>query len=270
MDTTGADVLMRKALLVLIVLPLAACGGGGKSSGQPSNMTPVAYVKSSAAKTAQTPSEHVTLKGSLTVRGTLVTIDGTGDYDNAKNLGSMHADFSAGGLSGTLDEVLNGTTIYLQSPLLTSNLPKGKTWLKLDLQKAGQARGIDLSALTTQSPTKLLSQLQASGNVTKVGDETINGTATTHYRGKLDVSKLPKVAALANATYGPLDIWIGKDDGYVHRIHMTYTIKVATASAQSIAVTVDFSDFGKSVSVSVPAASATSDGTGQAIPGLGG
>ena len=104
----------------------------------------------------------------------------------------MHADFSAGGLSGTLDEVLNGTTIYLQSPLLTSNLPKGKTWLKLDLQKAAP-KGVDLSALTTQSPTKLLSQLQAAGNVTKVGDETINGTATTHYRAKLDLSKLPKV-----------------------------------------------------------------------------
>jgi hypothetical protein len=260
---------MRTAVLLLIVLPLAACGGSGKSNGQPSNMTPVAYVKSSAAKTAKAASEHVTLKGSLTLRGTLVTVDGAGDYNNAKKLGSLHADFSAGGLSGTLDEVLNGTTIYLQSPLLTSNLPKGKTWLKLDLQKAAP-KGLDLSALTTQSPTKLLSQLHALGNVTKVGDETINGTATTHYRGKLDSSKLPKVATLANATYGPLDIWIGKDDGYVHRIHLTYTIKSSNASAQSIAVTVDFSDFGKSVSVSVPAASATADGTGQAIPGLGG
>ena len=84
-------------------------------------MTPVAYVKSAATKTAQTTSEHVGLKGSVTVGATLVTIDGTGVYDNAKKLGSMHADFSAGGLSGTLDEVLNGTTIYLQSPLLTSN-----------------------------------------------------------------------------------------------------------------------------------------------------
>jgi hypothetical protein len=260
---------MRKALLALLVLPLAACGGGSKSSGKPSNMTPVAYIKSSAARTAQTPSEHVTLKGSLTVGTTLVTIDGTGDFDNAGKRGSMRADFSAGGLSGTLDEVLDGTTIYLQSPLLTSNLPKGKTWLKLDLRKAAP-KGVDLSALTTQSPTRLFSQLQAAGNATTVGDETINGAATTHYRAKLDLSKLAKVAAPANATYAPLDIWIGKDDGYVHRMHLAYTLKVANASAQSIAVTVDFSDFGKSVSVSVPAASATADGTGQAIPGLGG
>jgi len=131
--------------------------------------------------------------------------------------------------------------------------------LKLNLQKAAP-KGVDLSALTTQSPTKLLSRLQASGEVTKVGDETIDGTATTHYRAKLDVAKLSKVAPLANGTYRPLDIWIAKDDGYVRRMHMSYAIKVANASAQSITVTVDFSDFGKSVSVSVPAASATVDG----------
>jgi LppX/LprAFG-like lipoprotein len=260
---------MRRALLALLVLPLAACGGSSKSGGQPSNMTPLAYVKSAATKTAQTTSEHITLKGSATVGATLVTIDGAGDFDNAKKLGSLHVDFSAGGLGGTLDEVLNGTTIYLQSPLLTSNLPKGKSWLKLDLQKAAP-KGLDLSALTSQSPTKLLSQLQAAGSVTKLGDETINGAATTHYRAQLDVSKLPKAAALAHATYAPLDIWIGKDDGYVRRMHLAYTIKAANASTQSFVVTVDFSDFGKSVSVSVPPASATANGTGQAIPGLGG
>jgi hypothetical protein len=263
---------MRKALLALLVLLLAACGGG-KSSAPAVNMTPIAYVKSAGTKTAQAPSEHVTLKGSATVASTQVTIDGTGDFDNTKKQGSMHADFSAGGLTGTIDEVLNGTTIYLQSPLLTSNLPKGKTWLKLDLQKAMQSKGINLSALTTQSPTALLSQLQAAGNVTKVGNETINGAATTHYRAQIDLAKLPqgdKIAALAHAKYGPLDIWIGSDDGYVHRLHTEYTIKVAKTPAQSIAMTMDFSDFGKTVSVSVPSASETVDGTGQAIAGLGG
>jgi hypothetical protein len=272
MGTTGAVVLMRRALLALLVLPLAACGGG-KSSAPTLNVTPVAFVKSAGTKTAQAPSEHIALKGSVTVGTTLVTVDGTGDFDNAKKLGSMHANFSTGGLSGTIDEVLNGTTIYLQSPLLTSNLPRGKTWLKLDLQKALQSKGIDFSALTTQSPTAALSRLQASGTVVKVGDETINGAATTHYRAQIDLAKLPqggKIAALAHATYGPLDIWIGADDGYVHRIHTAYTIKAAKASAESIAMTMDFSDFGKSVSVSVPSDAESVDGTGQAIKGLGG
>jgi hypothetical protein len=233
-------------------------------------MTPIASVKSSAAKTAHATGEHMKLKGTATVGATLVTIDGTGDFDNAKKLGSLHADFSAGGLSGTIDEVLNGTTIYLQSPLLTSNLPKGKTWLKVDLQKAGITQGIDLSALTAQSPAQILTQIQAAGSATKVGDETIDGAATTHYRARVDLAKLPrgkKIGAFAHATYRPLDIWIGQDDGYVHRLHMN--IKVSQP-AQSIAMTMDFSDFGKSVSVSVPSPSETADRTGQAITGLGG
>jgi hypothetical protein len=261
---------MRKALLALLVLPLAACGGGGKSSAPSQNMTPVAYVKTAGAKTARATSEHLVLKGSVTVGTTMVTVDGTGDFDTAKKLGTMHADFSAGGLSGTIDEVLNGTTIYLQSPLFTSNLPKGKTWLKLDLKKAGQSRGIDFSALLSQSPASFLSQLEAAGNVTNVGGETINGAATTHYRAHIDLAKLPqgkKIAAFAHATYRPLDIWIGQDDGYVHRMHVE--IKVAKP-AQSMAMTMDLSDFGKSVSVSGPSAAETVDGTGQAITGLGG
>jgi hypothetical protein len=230
-------------------------------------------VKSAATKTAQAPSEHMTLKGSAAVGGTQVTIDGTGDFDNAKKQGVLHADFSAAGLSGTIDEVLDGLTVYLQSPLLTSNLPKGKTWLKLDLQKARQAHGIDLSALTTQSPAQLLTQLQAAANVRKVGEETIKGAATTHYRAQVDLTKLPKgkkLAALAHAKYGPINIWIGSDDGYVHRMQMAYTIKAANAPTQAVAMTMDFSDFGKSVSVSVPSDSETVDGTSQAITGLGG
>jgi hypothetical protein len=262
---------MRKAVLVLLVLPLAACGGGSKSSAPPSNMTPVAYVKSAATKTAQAPSEHVTVKGSVTVATTVVPIDATGDFDNATKSGSMHVAFSAGGLSGTTDEVLHGTTVYLQSPLL--NLPKGKTWLKIDLLKVVQTKGIDFSAFAGQSPMKLVSQLQAAGNVTKVGEETINGAPTTHYRARIDASKLPqgdKLAGLAQVKYGPVDIWIGSDDGYVHRMRIQYSLKFAKASAESILTSMDFSDFGKSVSVSVPPASATVDGTGKAITGLGG
>ena len=258
---------MRSVLLVALVLPLAACGGG-KSSAPPTNMTPIAYVKSAATKTAQSPSEHVALKGSATLGTTLVTVDGTGDFDNAKKLGSMHADFSAGGLSGAIDEVLSGTTVYLQSPLLTSNLPKGKTWLKLDLTKVAP-KGLNLSALTNESPAELLSQLRAAGNVTKVGDETINGSATTHYRGRLDASKLSKVTGVA-ITYGPDE----RLDREGRRLRPSDADGVhgqgRESRRQAIGLTMDFSDFGKGVIVSVPSASETVDGTGQAITGLGG
>jgi len=266
---------MRKLALLLLLVPLAAaCGGGGQKAGTTTaTVSPVAFVKGAAHKTAQAPSEHITLQGTTKVAGQAIALNGQGDFDNHKKLGNVHATFTAGGLNGAIDEVVSGTTIYLKSPLFSAALPNGKTWLKLDLQKFGQSQGIDLSALTSQNPADALDQLARTGSVTEVGDETIGGADTTHYRAHIDVSKLPqgqKLQALTNAKYGPVDIWIGKDDGYVHRMHASYTVKPSgTAAAQSVAYTMDFSDFGKMVDVSLPPASSTVDATKSAISGVG-
>jgi LppX_LprAFG lipoprotein len=266
---------MRAVLLLLLVFPLAACGGGGggKPSAVVSNLTPIAYVKSAAAKTAQAPSEHTTLTASAAVSGQPLTVTGAGDFDNSSHQGSMHADFSVAGLTGTIDEVLDGSTIYMKSPLFADGLPKGKTWLKLDLQKALASKGIDFSALLSQNPAQTLAQLQNSGSVTKVGDETIDGVDTTHYRAVIDPSKLPqgaKVVALTGAKFGPFDVWIGNDDSYVHKLSLSYSIKAPGAKRQSFALTTGFSDFGKSVTVTVPTDAESFDGTSATIKGLGG
>ncbi len=265
---------MRKALLVLLVLPLAACGGGSKSSSNGSNLSPVAYVKSAAAKTARVPSEHSAVTANVTVSGQPVIVTGAGDFDNTTHQGFMHADFSVSGLTGTVDEVLDGTTIYMKSPLFADGLPKGKTWLKLDLQKALASKGIDFSALLSQNPSQTLAQLQSSGAVTKVGAETIGGVDTTHYRGRIDPAKLPqgaKIEALTGAKYGPYDVWIGNDDGYVHRMALSYSLKAKGSTArQTTTMTMTFSDFGKGVIVTVPSAADSFDATSATIKGLGG
>jgi hypothetical protein len=261
---------MRAFLLLLLVLPLAACGGGSKSGAAPSQatLTPIAYVKSAATKTAQASSEHATLKGTVTAAGQAVTLSGAGDFDNARHVGFMHLDFAVSGLSGTLDEVLDGTTIYMNSPLFAASLPSGKTWLKLDLQKTAASKGIDFSALLSQNPAQSLAQLQSSGSVTKVGDEMIDGVSTTHYRGRIDPSK--KIKSLANAKYAPYDVWIGKDDGYVRRIALAYSLGVAGAKREAIALALGFSDYGKDVTVQVPSDADSYDATNKAIQGLGG
>jgi hypothetical protein len=264
---------MRRAAVALVLLPLApAACGGGKSSSQP-ELSPAASVKSAAAKTARTSSEHVTINGSASVAGNLVTVTGNGDFDNAGKQGTMHVDFSVGGLGGSAEEVTSGTTIYLRSPLFASSLPSGKTWMKVDLAKVGESKGIDLSALGIQDPGRTLAELQAIRNVTKVGDETIKGSDTTHYRGRVDVSKVAqaaKIKALAIAKYGPFDVWIGKDDGYVHRIKLSYALGTAGAGRQAVALTMDLSDFGKSVTVTTPSPAESFDATNASIIGLGG
>ena len=262
---------MRRVAVLVAAAPLllAACGGGGgSSSSQGAGMTPVAYVKQAAQKSAQASSEHVDLNATATVQGNPVTLTGSGDFDNAKKSGQMTVHANLQGIDMQIDEVLDGTTLYLRSPLVSAALPAGKSWLKIDLEKAGKAQGVDLSQLMGQDPSQAFAQLQASGRVAKVGDETIDGVDTTHYRGRLDLSKLSaaaKIKGLANAKYGPYDVWIGKDDGYVHRVKSSYSL-----GQQAFGLTMNFSDFGKDVSVNVPAASETADATSKSLQGLGG
>ncbi len=277
--------MRRRSALALLAVPLAAaaCGGGTKSAATTAaatttatvQATPLASVRQAAKKTAAATSEHLELKATASLVGQSVTMTGSGDFDNAAKVGSLHVEFGVGSTSGAIDEVLTGTTIYMKSPLFSAALPAGKTWIKLDLKKPAAATGIDLSALLAQNPTDSLAQLQARGGVKAVGEQTLGGVATTHYRGRVDVSKLQQAGqlkALVGAS-APYDVWVGKSDGYVHRIRVGLAAAPAgTAGSQAISMTMtmDFSDFGKSVSVKAPSAAETYDATNGSIPGLTG
>ena len=247
---------MRRAAVVLLVLPLvlAACGGG-KSGSQAVKLTPVAYVKGAAKKTSSATGLHMKLKASVTISGQPVVVSGNGDF--VKRKGSLLLDFNAGGLAGTIDTVIQGTGLYLKSPLFADALPQGKTWVRLDLAKAAASNGLE--SLAAQDPATTLTRLASLRNVKEIGEEQIGGVDTTHYRGRVAKS-------VAGATYGPVNVWVGKDDGYVHRVAFTLT----TPEKQKLGATLDFSDFGKDVTVTVPAAADTADGSTLQIPGLGG
>jgi len=100
---------------------------------------------------------------------------------------------------------------------------------------------------------------RASRTSRKWADEQIGGVDTTHYRGQLE--KPP-----TGVDSGPFDIWVGKDDGYVRRVQFSTTYKSKPQSN----ITMDLSDFGKDVTVTVPSAAETADATTLNIPGLGG
>ena len=148
----------------------------------------------------------------------------------------MNMTMSVLGRSVKFNAVEDGTTMYMQSPLFTSQLPGGKTWMKIDLQKAGSKLGLDYSSLMSQNPASALDRLKAAGSVKSLGTETIDGVQTTHYQvTNLDISKLPqggKILSLAHPKYGPIDVWTGNNDGYVYResIPMSYSVAGQSAS----------------------------------------
>ncbi len=270
---------MKRSALLLLVAPLvlAACGGSSRAQVK---VDPIAYVKHSADKTAALTSEHMTINGTVSAGPENVTMTGSGDFSHTTKQGQMAAALTLAGQKIRLNEVIDGTTIYMQSPLFSSQLPNGKTWMKVDLQKYGSKLGIDYSSLMSASPSSALKELEAAGTVKTVGTETIDGVQTTHYQvTNLDLSKLPqgeKLEALAHPTYGPVDVWIGNKDGYVYRESLSLTESIAGQST-SISMQIDLSKFGEKVNVAIPPASSVLDATAlvtsaltKSAPGIGG
>jgi hypothetical protein len=157
--------------------------------------------------------------------------------------------------------------MYMKMPSLTSALPGGKPWVKFDLRAAAKSAGVDLGSLGAVDPKQGLQQLLASGDVKKIGTDTIGGVETTHYRAVIDMTRAAKVPApqrkqlrqLLKGMHGsaPVDVWIDAD-GRVRRESMSFDYGAGLQNAQA-SMTMDFTDFGAPVDVAVPAADEVTD-----------
>lgn len=239
---------MRRLALLLVVLPLAACGGGSKKAS--SSSTPLDTVKAAAQKTYAAGTEALALTANVETAGQTVTVSGNGAFATKSAQGSTSLHVNAGPVTTTVDEVLAGNAVYLKSPLLTSGLPAGKTWLKLDLAKV-HISGIDLQSLLAQNPGQELKTLQSLKSATKVGTGQVDGVSATHYTVKTTAKTVPSY-----------DVWVG-DDGYIRRV------QIAQANPK-VSVTIDLSNFGEKVTAPPPPASKVYVSKNGTIPGLGG
>jgi hypothetical protein len=251
--------MRRAALLPALAVAAAApflsgCGAGG--------LDPVAKA---ADKAASAGSEHARFSGFVVAGGQTVRLAGSGDFQQQPRRGRASFSISGGPVNASLDEVIDGTSLYLRSPLFARLLPQGKTWVTVDLQKIGSKLGVDVGQLAQTSPTDVLPALRKAGSVKKLGTATIDGVQTTHYQAVVDPKKLPGGSALKSVQVSPfpIDAWIGTSDGLLRRLTLSET---ASAGGQSAATrwTMDFSNYGERVDVTAPPASETLDLTGAA------
>jgi hypothetical protein len=273
---------VRRILLPLALLSLAAALSG---CGVASTIDPVA---GAATKSQQTGSAKVTMAIAVEADGTTYSVTGAGAF--ARDRGEMTFDMarllklaglpsSAGGDVKLLYLPEDGdSVVYLQLPFLTGELTGGKTWIRVDLQKAAKALGFDLSDLlgpTNQNPGDLLDMLRASSQLDEVGKDTIDGTPTTHYKGTLDLEQAAKLKGISAETVArlkaagaptevPVEVWVG-DDGLVRQLRMVEDMASAGKKTNA-SVTVGFTDYGTDVSVDAPPADEVFDAT--ALAGL--
>jgi hypothetical protein len=186
----------------------------------------------------------------------------------------MRLDYNLPQGQGTMNMVMVDRVMYFHFPAaLTKQLPGGRSWFKLDLKRELRKKGIDANALQSAAsngdPSQTLDQLRGAGDVKRIGDDTVRGTKTTHYKATVDLHKAAEKAPpaqreiarrsadrleqLAGTAKFPFDVWID-GQGRARRVTLSQTFK-----GQSVVVKMDYFDFGTREAVKAPPASETTD-----------
>ena len=215
-----------------------------------------------------------------------MTAQGTFDRDRGEmeiDLGDLMGGLGAPSGSGTMKALYltedGDPVMYMQFGFLAGMLPSGKTWIRIDLQKAGKGFGVDFNQLmggAGQNPSSSLDLLRSSGDFTEVGTETVDGVETTHYHGVVDLKKaaaaggpaseaIQRLEQLGATTQFPMDVWID-GSGMIRRFTQSYDQSLG-GQTMSLDTTMDISDYGTPVDVTAPPADQVFDAT--ALAGQG-
>ena len=245
-------------LLGVVIVVLIALGVVGSFTVQ----TASAPVEVQAAAIGRAPelarhagTQRISVRVHVSANGRSATVIETGAVDPVRNIATLHIEGAAAG-GGRIDLVASGTTIYLAVPESRRVFTQGREWISVDarqFQSQGLGSGTDMLAN--------LDVLSAVGqHVEKVGRENVHGVPTVHYRAALDLGRvadrlppaLQAQAAQLRAVGAPgvpiqVDVWLD-DTGLPRRIEEHLKVQ-----GSAVTVTVEISDFGKPVVVSVPA-----------------
>jgi hypothetical protein len=153
--------------------------------------------------------------------------------------------------------------MYVRSPALLAQLPRGKSWIRIDLSKqASSGLGVDFSSLMSSSQT--FAPLEKGlVSTTREGREVVAGRSTTRYRAVLDIQRAARavpaygaqIAALERATGLHLGrqtyhLWIG-GDGRLRRLR--FSLPTAAAGFRGTMVqTMTFRAFDTPVTITAP------------------
>jgi len=229
------------------------------TAGDAAEISPAAFVKAALAKASNDKTVHVT--GTLTsagYTGALTADESFGDpVELSMNLNAAGSDISA---------ILLGDKLYAKIPQLSAMLG-GKSWVLFDLNSLG-ALGSTFQSLINSAksldPQQQLQPLLASGDLHKVGSETVDGVQADHYAGTVDpatafdgtaaaknltpaqIAQLKSLLKAGGVTNETIDLWVAAD-GLPVRIEVSSNTSAGAAKAD-----MHLSGWGKPVSIAAP------------------
>lgn len=180
---------------VVSVALLTGCGDDGASGtgsedrsasqGQPQS-SPAQVVQATNKKTTQAKTARIKLATTVAAGGNSETITGSGVLDLQDGTSRMR--LGQGGRQ--LEQRIVNGVLYQKPPAASGQLPEGKSWMKVDLQRLNRSQGTGGPAMSDPANSFAYTKSLSEKDVRKVGEETVNGVSTTHYRVDLYLSKL--------------------------------------------------------------------------------
>lgn len=259
--------------MVVAFVVLASQKGGDGGGGGPLNA-----IAQAAEKTRHEPGARVAVRMTVTEPGSKPTpMWGRMVYDDEAHARAVLTVLPPGSdESFQMNMVTDGTTMYMSSRHFGS-LPDGAEWMKLDF---GFAQNPELPVPGNPDAVRQLELLEvASDDIEKLGREKVGGVPTTHYSGTVSVDRqaerLRDVGAdeLAERVEGEgsptaIEAWID-DRGLMRRMRIVQTSpQVEGDGTGTIAMRMDFSDFGIEPEIEVPDSGEVFDATSIVEEGL--
>jgi hypothetical protein len=262
----------------VVALTLAIAGCGESKDSVAVDASPEGLARA-ASRTVDGESGRFTASVSLDVLGQSIELAIDGAFDAAGRgevtmaLGDILAQLGGGagdlppGLDDEVRYVVDGGVIYVCGALLEL--------LGEDAECGSLQLGVDASTYGlggVNDPTAFLRTLAGADNIEEVGEEDVDGVATTHLRGSftmrdaidaLDVEQAEELeqqlATLGEAGEGaldtpmPFDVWLD-GDGRVRRqvLDIDMSGVGGDAPAGSVHLDIRYRDFGDDVSIDVP------------------
>ncbi|MGW2423639.1 hypothetical protein ACWC0C_31055 [Streptomyces sp. NPDC001709] len=284
MKSTTARRMTLSVAVVAALTGVAACGSsdsgkGDKAAGGAAiHVSPIAALRTAEQSTDKADSAKVRSTMSM---GNLMSATGSGALAWGHGLkGDLTITYTGGQMAEMMRK--SGTTsmqarylpdgYYVKMGAAFAQQTGGKHWVRYaydDLAKFAGASGSYLKdQAQTSTPNQAVKMLLASGDVKKVGQETVSGVRTEHYAGTVNVadlagrssnlsadqlSALKKQLDQAGITTDTIDIWVNDQNLLVKKTEKADTAKGALSS------TAYYSDYGVPVSAEAPPASDTKD-----------
>ncbi|MEV6616003.1 hypothetical protein AB0N31_19495 [Streptomyces sp. NPDC051051] len=251
----------------------ASSGGDGGS-----RVSPIAALRTAEKSTGDADSAKVE---STTTMGSVMAMTADGSLGWGDGLtGTLTITYTGGTMADTMRQL--GTTsmqarylpdaYYARMGDAFAEQAGGKHWIKYPydaLETLGGGSGAYLKdQMENSTPNQSVKLLLASGDVRRVGEETVRGERTTHYSGTVEVADLAgrnsslsesQLADLkeqleqAGVTTETVDIWVDEDDLLVKKVE-----KGRSANG-TYSQTAYYSDYGTPVDTEAPPAADTAD-----------